>query len=223
MYDADFNTEGFGAPPAAPYGVHGMDRSDTNDPSAFPGNVTAADTYPTQLTSDVAISGGPVATYGAADTFADPNPGGQGYVYSVDAATGAITIVKAPAGRYTGPVQKGTPAYNAIYSLYLAQRKSRAAGAIQSAASTLASALSTPSAAPLDLSAYSAASLARMEAARAAQTAPVVPTAATPDAPRFVPPSAPASQQTGMGWTTWAVLLGGVALAYYFYTKNAKK
>jgi hypothetical protein len=222
MYDADFNTEGFGAPPASPYGVHGMDRSDTNAPSAFPGDVTAADPYPGQITADIQIDPRPAAAYAgpsSAEVFADPNPAAKGYVYAVDTTTGAITIVKAPPGRYAGPVQRGTPAYSAIYSVYLAQKKAGVAGSIQAATTQIASALSVPSASALDLSAQTQASIARMEAARAAQAQG----AALPaPAPASVPaPASTAPAAGGWSWMTWALILGATgAAAYYFYRRS---
>jgi hypothetical protein len=226
MYDADFNAEGFGVAPAMPYGVHGMDRSDTNVPTVFPGGVTAADPYANQITADIAIAGGPsgpVSAYGAADVFADPNPSGKGYVYAVDPTNGAITIVKAPAGRYTGQVQKGTPAYNAIYSLYLGQRKQGIAGTLQTATTQIAQAF-TPTVPVLDVTALSQASTARMDAARAALSAPAQ-APQTPNLPAPAPattlPTTP-TPSSGMSWTTWAILLGGVGLAFYLYTKRSR-
>ncbi len=128
MYDNDFNMEGFGAPPAMPYGEHGMNRSDTNAPQAFTGNVTVADPYPTQITPDIATGRGSATStygngamhhamdrrgmsYGAAEdikTFRDS----AGRIYSYDPTSRAFIT---PGGKAIMPTDAAYPALAALY------------------------------------------------------------------------------------------------------------
>lgn len=128
----------------AGYGEHAMERQDTNNPFAFPGNVTDADRVAMRIPADTAgglvphtsMYGAPGTTYGAPIVFTDPNA--PAYVYSVDLATGAVSIVKAPAGKRTGTVLPGEnrAAYDAIMSLAKsqAQVQGQAGGGWQKAA-----------------------------------------------------------------------------------------
>ena len=120
----------------AGYGEHAMERQDTNNPLAFPGNVTDADRVAMRIPADTAgglvphtsMYGAPGTTYGAPIVFPDPNR--PEYVYSVDLATGAVSIVKAPPGKRTGTVLPGEnrAAYDAIMSLAKAQPQAAAGG-----------------------------------------------------------------------------------------------
>ena len=127
MYDEGFNLNGLmDNAVASPYGEHGMDRGDTNNPAAYRGNVTAADPYPVRQ-GDVMVGRPQVAYtygrhYGAAygdvevETFTDPNR--PTYVYSYAPATGQITIVKSPVSSGNIVVAKGTDAYTQILAIY---------------------------------------------------------------------------------------------------------
>jgi hypothetical protein len=113
----------------AGYGEHAMERQDTNNPLAFPGNVTNADRVVMRTPPDASGGlvqhsspyGAPGTTYGAPIVFTDPNA--PAYVYSVDLATGSVTILKAPPGQRTGTVLPGErrAAYDAIMSLAKSQ------------------------------------------------------------------------------------------------------
>ena len=131
MYDNDFNMEGFGAPPAMPYGEHGMDRSDTNAPQAFTGNVTVADPYPTQITPDIATGRGSATStygngamhramdrrgmsYGAEESQARSFKDSTGRVYYYDPSTRAF-IIGSPDGKVVMPTDAAYPALAALY------------------------------------------------------------------------------------------------------------
>lgn len=127
MYDEGFNLNGLmDNAVASPYGEHGMDRGDTNNPAAYRGNVTAADPYPVRQ-GDIMVGRPQVAYtygrhYGAAhgdvdvETFTDPT--NAAYVYSYAPATGQITIVKSPVSSGNIGVTKGTDAYTKILAIY---------------------------------------------------------------------------------------------------------
>jgi hypothetical protein len=102
----------------AGYGEHAMERQDTNNPLAFPGNVTDADRV--NLRSPADAAGGLVphtSMYGAPISFADPNA--PAYAYTVDLATGLVRIDRAPAGKFTGTLLRSSnaTAYDAIIAL----------------------------------------------------------------------------------------------------------
>ena len=116
----------------AGYGEHAMERQDTNNPLAFPGNVTDADRV--NLRSPADAAGGLVphtSMYGAPFSFADPNA--PAYAYTVDLVTGLVSIDRAPAGRKTGTLlrSENAAAYDAIIAL--AKKQPGAAQAAQAA------------------------------------------------------------------------------------------
>jgi len=120
----------------AGYGEHAMERQDTNNPLAFPGNVTNADRVVMRTPADASGGlvqhtspyGAPGTTYGAPIVFTDPNR--AEYVYSVDIATGSVNILKAPPGQRTGTVLPGErrAAYDAIMSLAKSQAQVQGQG-----------------------------------------------------------------------------------------------
>ena len=123
----------------AGYGEHAMERQDTNNPLAFPGNVTNADRVDLRSPADAAgglvphtsMYGAPGTTYGAPMVFSDPND--PRYVYSVDLASGAVSVLTAPPGKSVGSVLPGSKkeAYDAIIAL--AKKQPGAAQAAQAA------------------------------------------------------------------------------------------
>lgn len=124
----------------AGYGEHAMERQDTNNPNAFPGNVTNADRVAMRMPADA--SGGLVQhtspygapdTYGAPITFLDPNR--PEYQYTVDVATGMVRIDKAPGNKGVGTLLRSSNsvAYDAIMSLAKAQPQARGGGWQQAA------------------------------------------------------------------------------------------
>lgn len=209
MYDNDFNMEGFGAPPAPPYGVHGMDRSDTNNPVAFRGGVTVADPYPEQITPDIAIGrGSATSTYGDVVSFRDLSDPKQ-TTYYYDTKTKQIIL---PNGHR---ISSGT-AYTALLAQYQSQQGSRAAQAgyaqtVQTALSNLASGIAgIPSA-------YAASQTFDSEAARlAAQQTALTQQGGT------TAPAAPTTQTGGMPTWLWFVILGGGALVVWSLMSNKK-
>lgn len=132
MYDEGFNLHGLmDNAVASPYGEHGMDRGDTNNPAAYRGNVTAADPYPVRR-GDVMVGRPQVAYtygrhYGAAygdveiELFNDPND--ESYLYSYAPDSGAITIVRSSKSSAPVTVARGTDAYKAIYAIYASAAK----------------------------------------------------------------------------------------------------
>jgi hypothetical protein len=125
----------------AGYGEHAMERQDTNNPLAFPGDVTNADRVVMRTPADASGGlvqhtspyGAPGTTYGAPITFLDPNR--PEYQYTVDVATGMVRIDKAPGNRGVGTLLRSSNsvAYDAIMSLAKAQPQARAGGLQQAA------------------------------------------------------------------------------------------
>jgi hypothetical protein len=228
MYDEGFNLNGLmDNAVASPYGEHGMDRGDTNNPAAYRGNVTAADPYPVRQ-GDGMVGRPQVAYtygrhYGAAygdvelELFYDPND--ASYLYSYAPATGAITIVKSAKSSAPVTVAAGTQAYNAILSVYKAQAKT---GQTTKATGK-----------PEQILATFFASLAKgLQPAQAAPVAPAAPAATTAPRTRMpVPGRAPApvtvGGQTGQtqdtGIPVWVWLAGATVIgitAYAFLGKG---
>lgn len=212
MYDNDFNMEGFGAMPASPYGVHGMDRSDTNSPTAFRGGVTVADPYPTQITADIAQGrGSPTSNYGDAVVFVDASDPRQTR-YSYDTKTGYITL---PSG---GKLRPGSgPAYDALYAQYVRGKTAQGyTSAVQTALSNIAQGIT---AIP---GAYAASQTFDAEAARLAQqqaalTAGGAPATTGAGAGTGTGTQAPAA---GMPTWLWLVILGGGAFVVWSVVKG---
>ena len=228
MYDEGFNLHGLmDNAVASPYGEHGMDRGDTNNPAAYRGNVTAADPYPVRR-GDVMVGRPQVAYtygrhYGAAygdvdvETFTDPN--NAAFVYSYAPATGAMTIVKSPKSTAPVSVAPGTTAYNALLSVYKAAAKT-------------GQTTKTTGKPEQILAMFFATLTAGLQPAPAGQTAP-----ATPAAPAVPRPSAPVpgralapTGQTGQtedtGIPMWVWLAGATAIgitAYAFVRKGKKE
>jgi hypothetical protein len=120
----------------AGYGEHAMERQDTNNPRAFPGNVTDAD--PITLRTPADAGGGLVphtSMYGA--TFSFQDPASPAYAYTVDLETGFVRIDRAPPerSRSVGTLLRSSnkEAYDAIIAL--AKRQPQAAQAAQAARS----------------------------------------------------------------------------------------
>jgi hypothetical protein len=207
MYDNDFNMEGFGTAPALPYGVHGMDRSDTNAPIAFKGGVTVADPYPVQITPDIAIGrGSATSTYGDVVGFRDRSDPKQ-TLYYYDTKTKQIIL---PNGHR---ISSGD-AYVALLAQYQAQQGSSAAQAnyaqtVQTALSNLAAGVS---AIP---SAYASSRTFDTEAARLAQQQAALTTTT----------AQPATTQTSGGMPTWLwfVILGGGAFVVWSLMSGKKE
>jgi hypothetical protein len=214
MYDNDFNMEGFGAMPASPYGVHGMDRSDTNSPLAFRGGVTVADPYPTQITQDIAQGrGSATSNYGDVVEFRDTTDPRQ-TLYYFDTKTGFITL---PSG---GKLRPGSgPAYTALLAVYQAQQGSRAAQAgyaatVQTALSNLAQGIS---AIP---SAYAASQTFDAEAARLAQQQAAIAAGGTGTGTGTGTQPPATTPQAGMPTWLWLVILGGGAFVVWSVVKG---
>jgi hypothetical protein len=228
MYDEGFNLNGLmDNAVASPYGEHGMDRGDTNNPAAYRGNVTAADPYPVRR-GDVMVGRPQVAYtygrhYGAAygdvdvETFTDPH--NAQYLYSYAPATGTITIVKSPVSSGNIVVAQGTDAYTKILAIYR--------GAAKTGQTT-----KTTGKPEQILATFFAALAQGLQPAPAGQTAPATPAAPTvprPSAPvpgRALAPTGQTGQTEDTGIPVWVWLAGATAIgitAYAFLRKGNSK
>jgi hypothetical protein len=229
MYDEGFNLNGLmDNAVASPYGEHGMDRGDTNNPAAYRGNVTAADPYPVRR-GDVMVGRPQVAYtygrhYGAAygdvelELFYDPN--NAKYLYSYAPATGQITIVRSPVSSGNIAVAQGTDAYTKILAIYRGQAKTgqttkttgKPEQILATFFATLASGLQPAPVAPV------------------APTAPTAPTAPRTPVPGRVPAPtgqmAPTGQTEDTGIPMWVWLAGAAAIGitvFAFARKGTKE
>lgn len=217
MYDEGFNLNGLmDNAVAAPYGEHGMDRGDTNNPAAYRGNVTAADPYPVRG-GDVQV-GRPEVTYtygrhyGAAygdvdvEMFYDPND--ANYLYSYTPSTRQIVIVKSPRSRGGIVVAPGTDAYKKILAIYQGQAKTgqttKTTGKPGQILATVLGALAAGLTAPV--------APAAVPAAAAPAAAPAV-----PGAPAG---STTTTQNTGVPMWVWAAGLAAVGITVFAFMGN---
>jgi hypothetical protein len=196
----------------AGYGEHAMERQDTNNPLAFPGNVTNADRVVMRTPPDASGGlvqhsspyGAPGTTYGAPITFLDPNK--PEYQYTVDVATGMVRIDKAPGNRGVGTLMRATnpAAYDAIMSLAKsqAQVQTQTGGGWQKAAEAGAS----------FLNAYTAQRYPGSTGVPAGAGMPLV----DPNAQQtsLAPPS------TGVPWWVWAAGATVIGLVVWQATKG---
>ena len=227
MYDNDFNMDGFGTMPASPYGEHGMDRSDTNNPLAFKGGVTVADPYPEQITHDIAIGrGSATSNYGVARTQARPAYGDlvsfvdttdpRKTVYVYNTATKQITL---PSGKVIGPGAKG---YAELLAVYASQHGGGAqagyAQAVQTALSNIAGGIS---AIP---TAFAASQTFNTEAARLAQQQAALAAGGTGTGTDAATGTGTGTQQSGMPMWLWLVILaGGGLVVWSMMNKGSEK
>ena len=193
----------------AGYGEHAMERQETNNPLAFPGNITNADRVSMRIPPDASGGlvqhtspyGGPGTTYGAPITFADPN--NAAYQYTVDVATGMVRIDKAPGNRGVGTLLRASNpvAYDAIMSLAKAKVQTGGGSGWQQAAEAGAS----------FLNAYTAQRYGQQGVAAAAATPAVDPNAQ---------PASLAPPSTGVPWWVWAAGATVIGLIVWQATKG---
>lgn len=231
MYDNDFNMEGFGAAPALPYGEHGMNRSDTNAPEAFTGNVTVADPYPTQITPDIVTGRGSATStygngamhramdrrgmsYGAEESQVSTFRDSTGRIYGYDKTIRAFIT---PGGKYVMPTDAAYPALAALYrqqtgSIVGSGTTSGWAATWQGALGNLAQGVGDIPKAFAASQAYAseAQKLAQQQAALQQQGAGT---------------QAPVPQVTAGGMPTWlwVVIAGGVGLVLWSVASGSKK
>lgn len=193
----------------AGYGEHAMERQETNNPLAFPGNVTNADRVALRTPPDASgglvphtmAYGAPRADYGAPITFADPN--NAAYQYTVDVTTGMVRIDKAPGNKGVGTLLRSSnpAAYDAIMSLAKAKAQAGGGGWQKAAEAGVAF-----------INAYSAQRYPGAVAAPSALSAPAM----DPNAQQtsLAPPS------TGIPWWVWAAGATVIGLVVWQATKG---